>query len=172
MIAVGKILLGGIGAVLLVLAAGVPARAGAWIADAKSGCQVWDPNPQLEETVVWSGSCTKGHAEGPGTAQWLKAGVTIDTNQGSWRDGRQAGSGVQSWAGGRYQGEIADGEPNGRGVLTLKQMRYEGEFRDGKPNGAGRLTTGGDTVDGTWRDGCLQGGARKIAVGIPVAFCR
>jgi len=155
---------------LLLAAAG--AHAGEWLADAKSGCQVWDPNPQLEESVAWSGSCTNGRADGPGTVQWLKGTSAIETDAGEWRDGRMAGTGVQTWSTGRYQGELADGEPNGRGVLTLQKLRYEGEFRDGKPNGIGSLTQGSETVQGTWKDGCLQGGQRKASIGVPLSACR
>jgi hypothetical protein len=148
------------------------AYAGEWIADAQSGCRVWDPNPQLTETVAWSGSCANGLAEGPGTVQWLKGSVAIETDQGEWRDGRQAGKGTQTWPTGHYEGELADGEPNGRGVLTLQKLRYEGEFRDSRPNGIGSLTEGGDTVQGVWKDGCLQGGGRKASIGIPLSACR
>ena len=154
---------------MMVAASG--AHAGAWFADAKSGCQVWDPNPQLEEAVTWSGACANGRAEGAGTVQWLKGNVAIETDAGAWRDGRQAGKGVQTWPTGRYEGELTDGEPNGRGVLTLQKLRYEGEFRDGKPNGSGSLTDGSETVRGTWKDGCLQG-ERKASVGIPLSACR
>jgi len=155
---------------LLLAAAG--AHAGEWLADAKSGCQVWDPNPQLDETVTWSGACTNGHADGFGTAQWFKGSVRIETNQGQWRDGRQSGKGAQIWPTGRFDGEIADGLPNGEGILTLQKLRYEGQFRDGRPNGIGTLTVGNDTVQGTWKDGCLQGGQRKAAIGIPLSDCR
>ena len=137
----------------------------------KSGCQVWDPNPQLDETVTWSGACTNGHADGSGTVQWLKGNVSIETDQGEWRDGRQAGKGVQNWPIGRYEGELADGLPNGEGVLTFQKYRYEGQFRDGKPNGIGTLTVGNETVQGTWKDGCLQG-QRKASIGIPLSDCR
>ena len=47
-----------------IVIAATPAVAGAWVADAKSGCQVWNPNPQLEETVAWSGPCANGRAAG------------------------------------------------------------------------------------------------------------
>ena len=30
-----------------VLAGALPAYAGGWVADTKSGCQIWNPNPQL-----------------------------------------------------------------------------------------------------------------------------
>jgi hypothetical protein len=147
------------------------AHAGAWVADGKSGCQVWDPNPQIDESVAWSGACANGHAEGPGTAQWLKRSTVIETDTGEWRDGRQAGKGVQIWPTGRYEGELADGEPNGQGLLTMQRLRYEGQFRDGKPNGIGRLSEGTETAQGTWKDGCLQG-ARKASIGIPLSACR
>jgi len=146
------------------------AYAGDWIAD-KSGCRVWDPNPQLEESVDWSGSCANGRAQGPGIVRWLKGNTASETDDGEWRDGRQAGKGTQTWPGGRYEGELADGEPNGHGALTVHQLRYEGEFRNGKPNGTGALTAGDETVRGTWKDGCLQG-QRKASIGIPLSACR
>ena len=152
-------------------AAASAAYAGEWVADVKSGCQVWDPNPQLDETVTWSGACSNGHAEGFGTVQWFKGGVRIETNEGQWRDGRQSGKGAQSWPTGRFEGEIADGLPNGEGVLTLQKLRYEGQFRDGRPDGIGTLTVGNQTVQGTWKNGCLQG-QRKAAIGIPLSACR
>ena len=68
----------GVGALSACLMLAAPiAHAGAWLADVKSGCQVWDPNPQLDETVIWSGACTKERAEGFGAAQWFKGGVRI-----------------------------------------------------------------------------------------------
>jgi hypothetical protein len=154
------------------MAGACAAHAGEWIADVKSGCTVWDPNPQLEEKVARSGPCSNGRAEGAGTVQWLKGNVVIETDTGEWRDGRMTGKGVQTWPTGRYEGELADGEPNGRGVLSLQKLRYEGEFRNGKPNGIGSLTAGSETLRGTWKDGCLQDGQRKASIGIPLSACR
>ena len=148
------------------------ANAGAWITDPHSACQVWDPNPQIDESVAWSGACANGRAEGAGTVQWLKTGTVIETDKGEWRDGRQAGKGVQTWPTGSYEGELAEGQPSGRGVLTIPNLRYEGQFRDGKPNGLGTLTEGSQTVHGAWKDGCLQGGPRKASIGIPLSACR
>ena len=157
---------------ICMLVAARDADAGAWATDVKSGCRVWNPNPQLTETVTWSGACGHGLAEGSGTVQWLKGDVAIETDAGEWRDGRQAGKGTQAWGTGRYDGDLADGEPNGRGVLVLQNLRYEGEFRDSRPNGTGSLTAGGDTVQGVWKNGCLQGGQRKASIGIPLSACR
>lgn len=154
-----------------VLIAAAPASAGAWVADAKSGCQVWNPSPQLEESVTWFGLCANGRADGRGKVEWRKAGTPSETDEGEWRDGRQVNNGTQSWATGRYEGELSDGEPNGHGVLTMQKLRYEGDFRNGKPNGVGKLTAGSETVQGTWKDGCLQG-ARKASIGVPLSTCR
>jgi len=154
------------------LIAAATAHAGAWISDVHSVCEVWDPNPQIDESVAWSGACANGRAEGPGTAQWLKGPTVIETDKGVWRNGRQEGSGVQAWPTGRYEGELADGEPNGRGVLTMQNLRYQGQFRDGKPNGFGSLSEGSDSVQGVWKDGCLQGGPRKASIGVPLSACR
>jgi hypothetical protein len=154
-----------------VLIVALPAHAGGWVFDAKSGCQIWNPNPQLEESVSWSGSCVQGRAEGKGVVQWLKGSVTYETDEGEWRSGRQAGNGTQSWTSGRYEGELAEGEPNGHGVLTIQKLRYEGDFRNGKPNGVGTLTVGNETVHGDWKDGCLQG-SRKASIGVPLSACR
>lgn len=147
------------------------ARAGEWIAD-KSGCQVWDPNPQLDETVSWTGACSNGHVNGAGTVQWLKDGKSIETDSGQWQDGKQAGKGIQNWPIGHYEGELADGLPNGRGVLTFAKFRYEGQFRDGKPNGTGNLIEGNQIVRGSWKDGCLQDAQRKASIGVPLSACR
>ncbi|HTV30903.1 MAG TPA: hypothetical protein VMF32_24410 [Xanthobacteraceae bacterium] len=148
------------------------AHAGTWIADDKSGCQLWDPNPQIDEAVNWSGGCANGRAEGLGSAQWLKGKTVTETDKGEWHEGKQIGKGVQTWSTGNYEGDLSGGEPNGRGVLTLQKLRYEGEFRDGKPNGAGTLTEGHEIVRGTWKDGCLQGGPRRASIGIPLSACR
>jgi hypothetical protein len=158
------------GALSACLLAAIPADAGEWLADTASGCQVWDPNPQLDESVTWSGGCTNGHADGLGTVKWLKHNAAIETDDGEWRDGRQVGKGVQNWPVGRYEGELADGLPNGRGVLTFDKYRYEGEFRDGKPDGIGTLSAGDQSVQGTWKGGCLQG-QRKASIGIPLSDC-
>ena len=154
----------------IVFAAG-SARAGAWVADAKSGCKVWNHTPQLEESVAWSGSCANGRAEGHGVARWSKDGNPTETDEGEWLDGRQAGKGTQTWSSGRYEGELSDGEPNGLGILILQKLHYEGDFRNGKPNGVGTLTAGSETVRGTWKDGCLQG-QRKGSIGVPLSACR
>jgi hypothetical protein len=147
-------------------------HAGAFVADIKSGCKVWNPHPQPNETVTWSGNCVNGLAQGPGNLQWLNNSRPYETDQGEWNEGRQSGRGTQDWGSGRYDGELVNGEPQGRGVLTLRSARYEGEFRDGKPNGTGSVTGLEGVFNGNWRNGCLVGDKRKIAFGVSSSTCR
>lgn len=144
---------------------------GIFIADGKTGCKVWNPNPKSVETIVWSGSCVNGLAQGRGKLQWLQDGKVYETDEGEWSAGRQIGYGSQAWVSGRYDGEVVNSEPNGQGVLMLKTNRYDGAFRNGKPNGLGTLTSQNGVFKGTWKDGCLIGEKRKIAVGVPLSTC-
>jgi hypothetical protein len=161
-------------AALVVLLAGAiaaPAQAGDWTADASVGCQVWNPHPQPNESVRWSGACPNGFAHGRGAAQWFKNNLPFESDEGEWHAGRQIGYGTQVWPSGRYDGELLNGEPDGRGVLILQGVRYEGEFRDGKPNGAGTLIRGGESLSGTWNGGCFREGSRKASFGVPLSAC-
>ena len=131
----------------LALALGCPVASaqsipqGTFIADGNAGCKVWNPNPKSVETIVWSGSCVNGFAQGHGELQWLQNDKIYETDEGEWIAGRQVGHGSQAWPLGRYDGEIVNSEPNGQGVLTLKTARYDGEFRNGRPNGFGTVTS-------------------------------
>ena len=40
----------------------------------RPGCYVWNPNPQPNETVTWTGACADGFAQGSGTATWSHPG--------------------------------------------------------------------------------------------------
>ena len=146
------------------------AETGAWALDTAQGCKVWNPHPQPNETVRWSGACANGFAQGRGAAQWFRGNLPFESDEGEWREGRQTGFGSQVWPSGRYDGEIVEGMPNGRGTLIVQGVRYEGEVRDGKPNGIGTLTNAAVTVRGFWKAGCLQE-KQKVAFGVPLSAC-
>jgi len=148
-----------------------PPRAGTLITDTTTGCRVWNPNPQPNETIRWEGACENGLAQGKGRLQWLHDGALYETDQGEWNAGRQFGHGTQQWPLGRYEGDIVDGEPNGRGALIMKSGRYDGEFRNGKPNGVGSVTNRYGVFFGTWKDGCFVGEKRKMGVGVSSSTC-
>jgi len=147
-------------------------QSGAFVADVQNGCKVWNPHPQPNETVTWSGNCVNGLAQGPGSLQWLHNGKPYEKDQGEWSEGRQFGRGMQDWGLGSYDGELVNGEPHGRGALTLQSSRYEGEFRDGKPNGPGAVTNLEGVFKGIWKNGCLVDDKRKIAFSVSASTCR
>ena len=76
--------------------------------------------------------------------------------------------------GDRYEGEFRDSKQNGRGVNTWANGdRYEGEIRDGKAHGPGiRTDASGQTYNGIWRDGCFRDGNRRAWIGASEAKCR
>lgn len=159
-----------------------------WIADTKTGCRVWNPSPQPNETISWSGRCPNGAAQGRGVTQWFVAGKPSERHEGEFLDGTLNGRGLStlsdgsryegefrhstkngrgfySWpSGNRYDGEWRDDKRNGRGVLTLASgARYEGEWRDDRPNGSGTYNqANGETYSGTWTNGCFQQGNRRM----------
>jgi len=145
---------------------------GRFVADAQSGCKVWNPHPQSGETAVWSGACRDGFADGAGRLQWMRDGKPTERDDGDWRQGRQEGRGRQDWGSGRYDGDLVAGEPQGQGVLMLQSGRYEGGFAAGKPNGTGTMISIEGSFHGLWKDGCLVGDTRRIAIGVSSAQCR
>ena len=167
-----------------------------WIADSRSGCRVWNPDPGKNETITWSGDCKGGLAQGKGSLQWFHDGRLIESDEGTWRDGKRTGHEIMTWGNGnRFEGEYRDGLPDGHGVLTRPDFSYDGEWRDGKktghgiqtwtngaryeggwrdnrPDGNGRLTqANGRTYDGTWNNGCFKDGNRRAAIGLDVSAC-
>ena len=92
-------------AAIMVAAFATAAQAGApaWVVDQNTGCQIWDTNPQPNESISWSGACVNGAAQGKGVVQWP--------------------------SGQRYEGEVREGKLDGHGTeIDANGQRYEGEF--------------------------------------------
>ena len=96
---------------IFVLFAGLIAAAAASADDVatirdQNGCQLYNPNPQSNETVRWSGACKDGFAEGEGVLEWYIAGQLEERYEGSMRAGWAEGTGsFISRQGIRYKGE-------------------------------------------------------------------
>jgi hypothetical protein len=121
-----------------------------WVADPKSGCRVWNPNPEENEAITWSGGCRNGVAEGHGVLQWFhnKRPTT------------------------RYEGELRDGKADGRGLLTKREgIRYDGEWQDFKANGLGHFVAPHYEYIGVWSGGCARDGEKRIGVGRDASTC-
>ena len=131
-----------------------PGQAG-WQAAEGDGCLVWNPDPQPDETVTWSGACKGNRASGQGELVWSFPGST-DRYVGEMHDGKRNGKGAAvSPAGDRYEGNWLNGKLNGYGsVVTKKGGTYEGDWVDGRPHGKGvRIYANGDRYEGEFVKG-------------------
>jgi hypothetical protein len=151
-----------------------------------AGCLVWNPLPQTDERIEWSGPCVQGVASGSGTQtdRFRDAGGwQVERYVGEMRDGRRDGTGTQYYENGdrfegqfranlrvghgtyvhadgsRYDGEFVDDTMSGLGTFTYANgARYSGQFRDGRFDGPGSFVfANGDRYDGQFRDGLPNG---------------
>ena len=84
----------------------------------RPGCYVWNPLPQTDETVTWTGGCDGGFAHGTGTLTWAVSGSEQQTEIGRFTAGRRNGHWVVREANGdSVEGPIVNGKWNGRWVL-------------------------------------------------------
>ena len=58
------------------------------------GCYLWNPAPQDNETVTWSGGCSNGLAQGNGRVNWYENGELSQIEETGFRDGRRDGLNV------------------------------------------------------------------------------
>ena len=78
-----------------------------WIIASNQPCMIWNPEPQADESVTWSGDCKDGYASGKGVLRWTENGKPDVV----------------------YNGEYAKGKRNGHGVLTTPDgERVEGDW--------------------------------------------
>jgi hypothetical protein len=83
-----------------------------WITATNQPCKIWNPEPQPNESVTWSGHCKDGFASGKGTLHWTE-------------DGK---------ADAEFDGEYANGKRNGFGVIiTPDGKRVEGDWSNDEP---------------------------------------
>ena len=113
---------------------------GCWMEIASHpGCYLWNPFPQDDETVTWSGGCSEGYAQGSGETTWYQSDQVSETDVGLRQQGRSEGFWV-----------ITD--PDG--------SRSEGSFVDGLRHGVWTYfdANGRELRTVTWRNGRRVGG--------------
>lgn len=168
--------------------AGAAALASTWTSDARTGCKVWNPQPEPQERVRWSGGCRDGFASGPGVTEWIEHGLVTertegvrvaghlqgkgvqtlangDRFEGAWKDDRKEGHGSYVAADGRtYVGDFKQDQFDGQGVMTDgRGARYEGAWKAGRRNGQGSYTgADGTRFTGVWVDDRPVGGPQSI----------
>ena len=73
------------------LALAAPAMADTWVTDSLSGCEVWLPEKEKNESVSWSGHCVNGKANGAGVLVVFDGTRVVGRYEGSMNDGRAQG---------------------------------------------------------------------------------
>ena len=59
-------------------------------------CKIWNPNPQPNETVYWTGKCVNGYGEGKGIVSWgnvVNGRAQISVSDVTLKRGKQEGHG-------------------------------------------------------------------------------
>ncbi len=120
-------------------AVAVASTAGEWIADKKSGCQIWNEYPVTNESITFSGACPNGKAEGPGEVQWFIDGRPISrTGIVKWINGQVSGyASITFENGDTLFSNSTDGKRTGKGNYTTKsgddyKVHYDVYLVDGK----------------------------------------
>lgn len=86
-----------------------------WIKDAAKNCWAANPDPEVGESVTWTGGCLAGLINGEGTLSWYLNGRLLGRDEGTFRNGELFGHGRITQTG----GPTFEGEFPGKGVLTL-----------------------------------------------------
>ncbi len=85
--------------------AGKPVGSECWMeVGNQPGCHLWNPGLAAGATVIWTGECSAGYAQGPGTVLW-RYDDGQQTWDGSYVDGKQRGN----WVIEEDDGDVAEG---------------------------------------------------------------
>ena len=97
----------------------------------EAGCYIWNPNPQKDESVTWTGECTEGLAHGEGSLTWVWGeDKQVSTSTGRLQDGKMHGHRVRALGGWDRRGRIICGGPASR-LLGLALCERECPRRAG-----------------------------------------
>jgi len=134
---------------------------GAWTADARSGCRLWNVSPPHADSVKWTGACQGGYAEGRGVAEWILKGVFGRRMEAEWSAGKRNGAGLTTYAdGSRFEGMFRDDLTEGKGFFISKDgTRTEQNYVRGKREGYGvAVLSGGTRYAGEWKNDTMSKG--------------
>ena len=65
-----------------------------WITATNQPCKIWNPSPQPNESVTWSGGCKNGLASGKGVLKWTENGKPDAVYDGEYAEGKRNGAGT------------------------------------------------------------------------------
>ena len=63
-----------------------------WIVAENQPCQLYNPDPEPGETIIWSGDCVNGTASGEGEVVW-RGRYGVEVYEGEYRNGYEHGYG-------------------------------------------------------------------------------
>lgn len=130
---------------------------GGWAEDTNSSCKIWNPAPQPNETVSWSGDCKNGFADGYGEEAWFEDGQPGNVIKGTAVKGRMKGKvQVRYQTGHEYIGRLdASGNRTGVGKFVAPDgSYYVGNFLSGAFHGRGKITNSdGREIVANWKNG-------------------
>ena len=123
-----------------------------WFPTDLVNCLVWNPDPQPEETVTWSGKCLNGKVNGVGVLSWSNGDKYI----GEYKNGNMHGQGTYAWKKkDQYTGEWQNNNFHGQGTFTYEDGdQYVGNYKNGNFHGYGTYTfANGKVIKGIWENG-------------------
>ena len=124
-----------------------------------SGCFLWNPEPRDGVSVIWSGECSEGFAEGRGDARWQwNDGSAIES--GLFQGGKRESFHVISWSNGeRYEGSYVNDERQGTWAFVWENgTRDVGPMVNGERHGNWRISfDGGSRGEGPYVNGEMHG---------------
>ena len=83
-----------------------------WIIATNKPCKIWNPAPQPNESVTWTGDCKDGFASGKGVLLWFENGKKDMEYDGVYMNGKRNGPGtIIAPDGKREQGVWVNDEP-------------------------------------------------------------
>lgn len=144
------------------------ARGGPWVLDSK-GCKILFHGIKsmgLPDSLMWSGECLNGKANGHGTLEVVKGNIKLVTED-TYMDGVQTGSSTgKKYKGDKLMGTIDvtfgqvldNGDSVSKGKLSLDGWAYEGQLLNGIPHGFGKeKQPDGSLYEGGWSNGKRNG---------------
>jgi len=156
-------------AVIFTLANTSAFAVGQWMVDKKTGCKVWNVNPEPNESITWSGPCDNynKYADGSGTVQWYKSKVAGDKYVGNYSEGNMGGQGIYYYDDGvTFEGRWAyNNLYEGVKYFKKKGMRMEGtwDYFNRVESGKGIIKwDNGMQFQGGWIDDLMSGKGEMI----------
>ncbi len=123
------------------------------------GCHLWNPSLHAGATVIWSGECSAGYAQGPGRVFW-RYDDGQQTWNGSYTDGKQDGPWVMRYSNGTlYEGPYVDGLQHGTWVVQQADGAVgQGLYVNGQRQGTWTWWfTSGDVLESPFMNGEKNG---------------